>query len=734
MTEPTSWSRFESLRYAELLRGELSDPFSFFGPHGSGGVTRIRGFFPGATSAEIIDAADQVRPMLRRTAEGLYEAEFAQAPAAYRFRIHWPDAIQEAEDPYAYGLLLGALDLHLFAEGKHRQLGRRFGAQLTTVDGVAGVRFAVWAPNARRVSVVGDFNQWDGRRHPMRCRVEAGVWELFIPRLAAGALYKFELLGADGALHLKADPLALQTEPAPGTASVVFDWRELEWHDAEWLDARAERQSADAPITVYELHAGSWQRNDFGLGESPSWDELAARLVPYVAGLGFTHIELMPIMEHPFGGSWGYQPLSLFAPTARYGSPAAFARFVDACHLAGIGVILDWVPAHFPSDAHGLLRFDGTALYEHQDPREGFHPDWNTLIYNFGRREVVSFLIASALHWIEQFHVDGLRVDAVASMLYRDYSRRDGEWVPNVYGGRENLEAVDFLRQLNLTIEAESPGTIVIAEESTAWPGVTRPAQYGGLGFAYKWNMGWMHDTLRYFARDPVHRKYHHDDITFGPLYAFSEQFMLPLSHDEVVHLKRSLFEKMPGDPWQRHANLRALYALMWAYPGKKLLFMGGELAQIGEWDHDRQLEWHLLADHRHAGMQRLVGDLNRLYRKEPALHRWDCDGRGFSWVIVDDRDNSVFAWLRRGPDDAPAVLVVCNLTPAPRHGYQVGVPFPGRWHECLNTDAGIYGGGNIGNAGALFAKSIESHGEPATLALTLPPLAVLILRHDPGY
>lgn len=733
MIEPAPPQNPNAERYAALLRGDLADPFALLGPHASAEGTVVRVFLPGATRVELIDRGDNaVLAELQMQAGGLFSATLARV-GGYRLRVHWPDAVQETEDPYSFGLLIGDLDLYLFAEGRHQQLGRCFGAQRMTVDGVGGVRFAVWAPNAQRVSVVGNFNQWDGRRHGMRLRVEAGVWELFIPRLSAGDVYKYELIGADGVLMQKADPLALRAEVPPGTASVVADAAALVWTDDDWLAQRGARQAATAPISIYELHAGSWQRNDFGHGGTLTWDDLAQRLVPYVAGLGFTHIELMPIMEHPFGGSWGYQPLALFAPTGRYGPPEAFARFVDTCHRAGLGVILDWVPAHFPADDHGLRRFDGTALYEHEDPREGYHPDWNTLIYNFGRREVAGFLVASALHWVSYFHIDGLRVDAVASMLYRDYSRKAGEWLPNIYGGRENLEAVAFLRQLNATVAECCPGAIVIAEESTAWPGVTQPVAHGGLGFAYKWNMGWMNDTLRYFARDPVHRKFHHDDLTFGPLYAFSERFMLPLSHDEVVHMKRSLLAKMPGDSWQQHANLRALYGLMWSYPGKKLLFMGGELAQVEEWNHDAQLEWHLLNDVHHAGVQLLVGDLNRIYRREPALHVWDCDYRGFRWVVVDDRENSVFAWLRFGPDGCAPVLVIANLTPTPRPHYRVGVPHGGAWCELLNTDAAIYGGSNLGNFGLLLAQHNPSHGQPASLLLTLPPLSVLILRHQHG-
>jgi len=724
----------DALACAALVHGDLADPFACLGPHDDALGSVIRVFLPGAKSVDVLaqDSGETLASLDCVLADGLFAARLP-ARVPYRLRIHWPDAVQETEDPYAFGLLLGDLDLHLFAEGLHREMGYVFGAQHMVVDGVAGVRFAVWAPSAKRVSVVGNFNNWDGRRHPMRLRIEAGVWELFVPRLAIGEVYKYELLGADGLRVLKADPLALQCEVPPGTASIVADNSAFSWHDADWLKTRNHRQAPDAAISIYELHAGSWQHNDFGAGGPPSWDQLAERLVPYVAGLGFTHVELMPIAEHPFGGSWGYQPLAMFAPTGRYGPPDGFARFVDACHAANIGVLLDWVPAHFPSDAHGPVRFDGTALYEHADPREGFHPDWNTLIYNFGRNEVVGFMIASALYWIEHFHIDGLRVDAVASMLYRDYSRKAGEWIPNIHGGRENLEAVAFLKLLNDTVALRCPGAIVVAEESTSWPGVTRATKDGGLGFSYKWNMGWMNDTLRYFERNPLHRKYHHGEMTFGPVYAFSERFMLPLSHDEVVHLKHSLLRKMPNDDWQQHANLRALYGLMWGYPGKKLLFMGGEFAQIKEWDHDTQLEWDLLQSERHLGVQRLIGDLNRLYRDEPGLHAWDCESRGFHWVVADDADNSVFAWLREGPDGATPLLVICNLTPVPRSDYRIRLPYhPGSWRERINTDSAVYGGSNLGNVGAQIAPTIPHDGGAASLSLCLPPLSTLILRYEP--
>ena len=718
--------------HAALIRSDLADPFALLGPHADGDGIIIRAFLPGANAVSVLarDGGKILARMQCPDDDGLFLARLPR-PSAYRLRITWPEAEQDIDDAYAFGLLLGELDLHLFAEGRHRELARCLGAQAIVIDGIVGVRFAVWAPNARRVSVVGPFNSWDGRRHPMRRRVEAGVWELFLPALRPGDLYQYELLGAEGPAFLKADPVARRAALPPGTASIVDDPAAFTWTDAAWLHERRARQAPDAAIAIYEVHAGSWQRNDYGQGSPPNWDELAERLVPYVAGLGFTHIELLPIMEYPFGGSWGYQPLSLFAPTARHGSPASFARFVDAAHAANLGVILDWVPAHFPTDAHGLRRFDGTALYEHADPREGFHPDWNTLIYNVGRAEVAGFLIASALHWIEHFHIDGLRVDAVASMLRRDYSRKPGEWLPNVHGGPENLEAVAFLRQLNQTVAERCPGVMMIAEESTAWPGVTRAVDEGGLGFSYKWNMGWMNDTLRYVERDPLYRRFHHSDLTFGLMYAFSERFLLPLSHDEVVHLKRSLLSKMPGDDWQRHAGLRAYYGLMWGYPGKKLLFMGGEIAQTREWNHDAQLEWELLSRPRHRGVQQLIGDLNRLYAREPALHQRDHDSRGFRWAVVDDAEHSVFAWLRYGDDGSAPVLVVCNLTPEPQLGYRIGVPARGIWRELLNTDAAIYGGSNLGNLGQGLTEPIPSHAQGDSLVLSLPPLATIFLRHD---
>ena len=726
MTRP----RLERGEVEALMTARHRDSFRVLGPHDGPDGRSIRTFLPGAKAVEVLRRTD--RASLGRLAEsepGLFEGSVAEA-SPYLLRIDWPAAVQETEDSYAFGPLLGELDLHLFNEGRHFRLADALGANVVTVDGVTGVRFAVWAPNAERVAVIGDFNSWDARRHPMRLRYPSGVWELFVPRAGVGTRYKFDIMGPGGVRQAdKADPVAQQAELAPGTASIVASPRPLRWTDQAWMAGRAERQTAQAPISIYEAHVGSWlhptERDRCSI-----WDLAIDRLIPYVAELGFTHLELLPITEHPFGGSWGYQPLGLFAPSARFGPPESFARFVDALHAANIGLILDWVPAHFPSDPHGLARFDGTALYEHLDPREGFHHDWNTFIYNFGRREVQGFLIASALHWLERYHVDGLRVDAVASMLYRDYSRPADAWIPNAYGGRENLEAVGFLRHLNAVVAERCPGAIVVAEESTAWPGVTQ-ALPDGLGFSFKWNMGWMHDTLRYIEHQPIHRAFHHDDITFGLLYAFSEKFILPISHDEVVHGKGSLLARMPGDRWQRFANLRAYLGFMWAHPGKKLLFMGCEIGQPHEWNHDAEIAWDLLGDPSHAGIQRLVRDLNRLYGAEPALHRRDAEPEGFRWLIGDDRANSVFAFLRLGGDRDRPVLVVCNMTPVPRHAYRIGVPRAGRWLEIANTDSRFYGGSDLGNEGGAVALDQPSHGHAHSVLLTLPPLATVMLRAE---
>jgi 1,4-alpha-glucan branching enzyme len=595
------------------------------------------------------------------------------------------------------------------------------------VEGVPGVRFAVWAPNARRVSVVGEFNFWDGRHHMMRKHIPSGVWELFIPHLQVGALYKYEIKSRDGhLLPQKADPVGFAAERPPQTASRVVDTRDYVWNDTAWMSNRAHQSAIDRPISIYEVHLGSWRRDPQNPVEYLSYRELADQLIPYVLNLGFTHIQLMPISEYPFDGSWGYQPVGLFAPTSRFGGPQDFMHFIDSCHQAGLGVLIDWVPGHFPSDGHGLARFDGTPLYEHADERQGFHPDWNTYIYNYGRCEVANFLYANALFWLERFHVDGLRVDAVASMLYLDYSRKQGEWIPNSYGGRENLEAIDLLKRVNQKVYERFPDIMMVAEESTAWPGVSHPVHAGGLGFGYKWNMGWMNDSLRYMSNDPIHRQYHHHDLTFSLLYAFNENFILPLSHDEVVHGKRSLLDKMPGSGDQKFANLRAYYAFMWAHPGKKLLFMGGEFAQGVEWNHNVSLDWHLLDVHFHQGVQRLVQDLNRLYRECPQLHRHDCNPQGFEWVDADDRHNSVFAFIRKADNCVP-MLIVANMTPVLREGYRIGVPSAGYYRELLNTDAQLYGGGDHGNGGGCVAESQESHGRPWSITLTLPPLATLV-------
>jgi len=728
-----------------LVRAEHANPFSILGPHADAEGLVVRSYQPDALELELIDSntGETLQRLQQPQIPGLFVGRLAQGQD-YLLRIRWASGIQETEDPYSFGPLLGDMDMYLFSEGNHRDLAHCLGAQVLTVAVVSGVRFAVWAPNARRVSIVGHFNSWDGRRHPMRLRYPAGIWELFVPRLQPGEIYKYEILGPHGVLPLRADPMALRTEAPPATGSVVAEPLNHQWQDHEWIEQRPQRQQRSAAMTIYELHAGSWQRED-GDGRMYNWSELSERLIPYVTELGFTHIELMPIMEHPFGGSWGYQVLSQFAPSARFGSPAEFAAFVDACHGAGLGVILDWVPGHFPTDAHGLSHFDGTALYEYEHPFEGFHQDWDTAIYNLGRIEVHGFMLASALHWLRQFHVDALRVDAVASMLYRDYSRKQDEWIPNKYGGRENLEVIDFLRHLNDVVKMEVPGALVIAEESTAFPGVSHPTQEGGLGFDYKWNMGWMHDTLKYISEDSVNRRYHHHQLTFGLLYAFTENFILPISHDEVVHGKRSLLDKMPGDRWQKFANLRLYLSFMWTHPGKKLLFMGCEFGSWREWNHDRELDWYLLRYSDHQGVQKLLKDLNYLYRQEAALHQWDERSNGFQWLIGDDPGNSVYAWLRFGESAAP-VLVVHNFTPVPRSSYRIGVPKSGAWIVLLNSDAEQYAGSNAGSGagtgshqeaqsqagGTLIELATQdegAHGQPVSLVLDLPPLGCLILR-----
>jgi len=717
-----------------LLAAHWADPFAFLGMHAERDGIVVRASLPRAQRAFVRrrDDDSSLEELERIDADGLFERRF---PDTWRYDYllvaDEPEGRRTFEDAYRFGPLLGAVDAHLIAEGTHQRLWNVLGAHLRTVDGVAGVAFAVWAPNASRVSVVADFNGWDGRTHPMRKRVECGVWEIFVPGAAAGARYKFELEGPGGELlPLKADPLARHAELRPANASIVAAPSAVEWTDSQWMSRRADSVRPDAPVSIYEAHLGSWRR-----GEGHrflSYRELAEQLLPYVADLGFTHVELLPIAEHPFDGSWGYQPTGMYAPTSRYGDPDDFRRFVDRAHALGLGVILDWVPGHFPSDAYGLAFFDGTYLYEYGDPRRGFQPDWNTLIYNHGRREVANFLIASALYWLEEFHVDGLRVDAVASMLYLDYSRREGEWVPNRFGGNENVEAVEFLQRLNLTVTQRHPDVATVAEESTSWPMVTGPVADGGLGFSYKWNMGWMHDTLRYFAYDPVYRKFHQNDLTFGLLYAFGERYVLPLSHDEVVHGKRALVEKMAGDRWQRFANLRALLALMFAHPGKKLLFMGDELGATHEWDHDAQLDWGLLGDGLHAGVSKLVRDCNRLYRDLPALHEQDATSRGFAWIDCQDAQNSVVAFLRSA-GDAEFAVAALNATPVVRYAYRLGVPRAGAYREILNTDSRYYGGSDVGNWGELATQDVPAHGYEQSLSLTLPPLATVVLLPPAG-
>jgi 1,4-alpha-glucan branching enzyme len=715
-----------------ILRGTHGDPFAVLGLHGRDGAPlSLRVFAPGADEVEILDPhGASIGKLGRRHQAGFFEGAFPrETRTAYRLRFRRDGERWDADDPYRFPPVIEETDLERFAKGDHLKLYDVFGAQPRTVEGVEGILFSVWAPNAKRVSVVGEFNLWDGRRHPMRLRHAASVWEIFIPGLARGALYKFELLDSSGALlPLKSDPLAFQQEQPPATASVVHGPADRRAHAPNWHEQRARANAVTAPISIYELHLGSWMRGPGGA--FLSYDEIADRLIPYVQDLGFTHVELMPVSEFPFDGSWGYQPIGLFAPTSRFGAPDAFSRFVRRLHEAGIGVIVDWVAAHFPTDVHGLARFDGTALYEHEDPRRGFHYDWNTLIFNYGRKEVSNFLVANALYWLDHFDIDGLRADAVASMLYLDYSRKDGEWLPNEHGGNENLEAIAFIKRLNEAAYGAFPGIATIAEESTAWPGVSRPTYLGGLGFGYKWNMGWMHDTLSYIGEEPIHRKFHHDKLTFGLLYGFSENFILPLSHDEVVHGKGSLIAKMPGDHWQKFANLRAYFGFMWGHPGKKLLFMGGEFAQDREWNHDRPLDWHHLEDRYHRGVRNLIRDLNGVYRASPSLYAKDADAAGFEWVVSTDGDNSVLAFLRR-TEGAPPILVVCNFTPVVRKDYRLWVPLPGRWTERINTDSAYYGGSGVGNGGGVDAQAVACDGRPFSVALTLPPLGTLFLEHQ---
>jgi 1,4-alpha-glucan branching enzyme len=717
--------------FEALAEARHPDPFSVLGPHVEASGIVVRAILPTAERVTVLRNGSGAVEMTQRHTAGVFEATLTDATEIpdYRLRVAYGGgATVEMDDPYRYGRVISDYDLYLFGEGKHTRIYDKLGAHPITFGGTAGAHFGVWSPNAARVSVVGDFNAWDGRRHPMRSLGASGVWEIFIPAIAAGQRYKFEILTRYGEVILKSDPFGFAFELPPLNASIVAVPKH-EWRDAEWMAARAAADSwFHRPVAVYEVHLGSWARNGAAGEQYLSYPELAERLIPYVKEMGYTHIELLPVMEHPFSGSWGYQVIGFFAPTSRFGTPEEFKGFIDACHASGIGVILDWVPGHFPKDAHGLARFDGTALYEHADPRQGEHREWGTLIFNYGRNEVRNFLLANALFWLHEYHIDGLRVDAVASMLYLDYSRKEGEWVPNQFGGRENLDAIGFLRELNMLTHAEQPGSITVAEESTAWPSVSRPTYLGGLGFTYKWNMGWMNDILEYVTRDPVYRRWDHRHLTFSLLYAFTENFILPFSHDEVVHGKRSMFGKIPGDDWQKAATLRALYGFMYAHPGKKLMFMGCEFGQGREWNYDQSLDWHLLNEPLHAGLSQFVKDLNRVYTSEPAIHEVDFDPSGFQWIDCNDSENSVVSFLRRGRS-GEAVVAIVNFTPVPRNGYRIGVPVAGSYLELVNSDSEVYAGSNVGNGGVIFTEPIPSHGHQQSLRLTLPPLGFLLLK-----
>jgi 1,4-alpha-glucan branching enzyme len=722
MTKTTERAAIE-----RLVNGELRDPHSLLGCHQDKKGAVVRTWRPDAETVALVADGEVVAKLEKVHPSGLFEGQLDAPLEDYLIEVTYSSGKTfTMHDPYSFLPTLGDIDLHLVGEGSHHRIYEKLGAHITTERGIEGVAFAVWAPNARSVRVVGDFNSWDGRLNPMRSLGSSGIWELFLPDVGEGAHYKFEVVTSQGSLILKSDPYAFETEAPPATACRVHQ-RRFDFTDQDWIAARDSSDPYPAPMSVYELHLGSWRRAADG-----SWlgyREIAPLLAQYCTEMGFTHVELMPVAEHPFGGSWGYQVSNYFAPTARFGSPDDFRFLVDTLHNANVGVIVDWVPAHFPKDEWALARFDGTALYEHADPKKGEHPDWGTLVFNYGRNEVKNFLIANALYWVDEMHVDGLRVDAVASMLYLDYSRKQGEWVPNAFGGRENLEAISFLKELNTVIHGQHPGVLMLAEESTAWPGVSRPVHLGGLGFGFKWNMGWMHDALSYFSKDPIYRRFHHNQLTFSMMYAWSENFMLPLSHDEVVHGKGSLFGKMPGDGWQKRANLRSLFAYMWAHPGKKLLFMGGELAQPAEWDHDSSLQWHLQDDPDHAGVQKLVADLNQVYRDTPALWERDSSPEGFEWIDANDADNNVFSFYRSGAESGRHLVCIANLSPLPRSGFRVGLPRRGRYEEIINTDAAEYGGSGVGNMGSVVAETVPWHGLTHSALMTLPPLGVVWLR-----
>ncbi|MBF0505215.1 MAG: 1,4-alpha-glucan branching protein GlgB [Nitrospirae bacterium] len=724
-----------------LLKGESGDPFSILGVHLSGGRVCVTAFLPEAKDAWVMyykkPAKQRLVKMTKVHNAGLFRATLEQAsgPVKYKIRITtlW-DEIREFYDPYCFEQVLTDYDLHLIGEGKHYRNYEKLGAHIRKIKGISGVHFAVWAPNARRVSVIGDFNQWDGRRHPLRFRGVSGIWELFIPGLEEGTLYKFDILSVyNRHREQKVDPFGFFFEVRPKSAAIVYDiTTKHEWNDASWLSSRGAKNWFESPVAIYEVHPGSWMRVSEEGSRFLTYRELADNLIPHVKELGYTHIEFLPIAEHPLDASWGYQPVGYYAPTSRFGKPADFMYFVDCCHQNGIGVIVDWVPAHFPKDAHGLAFFDGTALYEHADPRKGEHKEWGTLVFNYGRNEVRNYLISNALFWLDRYHIDGLRVDAVASMLYLDYSRNQGEWIPNMYGGNENLEAIDFIKTFNEVVHRYYPGVLTIAEESTSWSGVSRPTYLGGLGFSMKWNMGWMHDTLKFFSQEPVHRKFHMNELTFSMIYAFSENFILPFSHDEVVYGKRSLLNKMPGDMWQKFANLRALYGYMYGHPGKKLLVMGSEFGQWNEWNFDKGLDWDLLKNDPHRKLLKYVADLNSLYMSEPSLYEVCFDWHGFEWIDFHDTDNSVVAFIRKAKDPEDFLVFVFNLTPVPRFGYRIGVPRGGFYREILNSDSSLYWGGNIGNGGGVDADKVVSHPNfPFSLKLILPPLSVLVLKPE---
>ena len=730
-----------------LINAKHQDVFSVLGMHKhpteSGLI--VRALLPEAVSVDVVDSKNnrKIATLTSVHQSGLFEGKLGRRRNVfnYRLRVSYKNDTIMIDDPYQFPSMLNNDDLYLFCEGTHEHVYQWMGAHQITVADVKGTHFVVWAPDATRVSVVGDFNFWDGRHHVMRKHLAAGVWEIFIPNVAENTAYKYEIVDANGHLQpLKADPYAVAMQHPPETASKVIEAKSFQWHDKQWMQERASSSNHyHGPVSIYEVHLGSWKRNGENASDtthSPSYltyRELAEQLIPYALDMGFTHLQLMPVSEYPFDGSWGYQPVGLFAPTSRFGSSDDFKYFVDCCHQAGLGLLLDWVPGHFPTDAYGTGNFDGSCLYEHQDERKGFHQDWKTLIYNYGRAEVQSYLISNAIYWLDQFHIDGLRVDAVASMLYLDYSREEGEWLPNCHGGRENLEAIQFLKQVNSRAYFNYPGVMMIAEESTAWPGVSKPVDSGGLGFGFKWNMGWMNDTLAYMKRDPIHRSHHHNEMTFSLVYSFSENFVLPISHDEVVHGKGSLLNKMPGDDWQKFANLRAYYGFMWTHPGKKLLFMGCEFAQRNEWNHDQSLDWHLLENNHdsqnHKGVQQLIKDLNHTYRNIPALYELDCDSKGFQWLDSQNNEQSILVYLRKGKKGCAPALVVVNLTPTRYENYCIGVPEAGFYRECLNTDSVKYGGSNVGNNGGVSTQNQPYAGQPNQLSLSIPPLATLIFE-----